>query len=168
MPPSDLGPPLKEAEIAILEQWVREGATYDLHWSLRPVRRPAIPNNVGPSPIDKFIDRRLGEAQLTPNPAADKSALVRRVTLALTGLPPTLAEVDAFVQSQDPRAYQQLVERLLSSPAYGETMGACLVRYRSVCRLSGLCPGSRADHLAVSRLGHRGVQPQQDLRSVHD
>ena len=123
MPPADLGPALDEAQIRLLETWIQQGAKFDRHWSLKPVRRPAIDTVMGSeheSPVDFFIDRRLAEHGITPNPRADRYAQIRRVSLALTGLPPTPAEVHSFVNDSAPEAYSRLVDRLLASPRYGE------------------------------------------------
>jgi mono/diheme cytochrome c family protein len=94
------------------------------HWAFQPIRRPAVPKVVNPhwvaNPIDAFIAAKLETKSLKPNPPATKSELIRRLTYNITGLPPTPAEVDAFVKNTSPRAYDELVERLLSSPRYGE------------------------------------------------
>ena len=120
MPPSDLGPPLKTNEIELLERWIRSGARYEKHWSLQPIVRPTPEMSKSATAIDHFIDRQLEVHELKANPVADRSTLVRRVSLAITGLPPSLQEVDAFVNDDSPLAYEQLVDRLLASPKYGE------------------------------------------------
>jgi hypothetical protein len=98
------------------------------HWSLRPPTRPAVPDVRAPqfpvrTPVDAFILARLGKEGLSPAPEADKLTLIRRLTFDLTGLPPTPAEVEAFVKDPSPGAYEKLVERLLASPHYGEKWG---------------------------------------------
>ncbi|HEX7376239.1 MAG TPA: DUF1553 domain-containing protein [Pirellulales bacterium] len=124
MPPAASGRKLSSREIEILTQWIREGAHYAGHWSyVKPVRPalPAVSDAAWPrGAIDRFILARLEREGLQPSPAADRYALIRRLSLDLTGLPPTLAEVDAFASDQDPLAYEQLVDRLLDRPAYGE------------------------------------------------
>lgn len=123
MPPADVGPPLNEAEILLLEQWVRQGAKYDQHWSLKPIQRPAPTASrsmSSVSPIDHFIDQALRERNLQPNALADRSTLIRRTTLALTGMPPSPADVQRFVESSDPYAFERLVDQLLASPRFGE------------------------------------------------
>lgn len=120
MPPADIGPPLKPTEIKLLQTWIQQGAKYEQHWSLQPIRRPTIPTSDASQPIDAFIAKRLKEQRLTPNERADRSTLIRRVTLALTGLPPTIDEVRDFCSNDDPAAYEQLIERLIASPRYGE------------------------------------------------
>jgi len=120
MPPAELGPPLKDSELALLEKWVQQGAKYEKHWSLKPIVRPSLDTTKANSPIDSFVDRQLQSRGLAANPIANRATLIRRVTLSITGLPPTPEQVDAFVENSDPNAYEQLVEQLLSSPAYGE------------------------------------------------
>jgi mono/diheme cytochrome c family protein len=126
MPPADAGKRLKPAEIATLRKWIDQGAKWKGHWSYLPVERPALPAVRDPSwpktPIDYFILRRLEEESLSPSPAADKTTLLRRLTFDLTGLPPAPAEVAAFVADESPSAYEKVVDRLLSSPRYGERM----------------------------------------------
>lgn len=92
------------------------------HWAFQPVADPPVPVVLGivQTPVDAFVLQRLQEAGLSPSPEADRRTLIRRVTYALTGLPPTPEAVDAFVNSTDPQAYEKLVEDLLSSPAHGE------------------------------------------------
>lgn len=126
MPPPKSHRTLNPAEIDILRRWVEQGAPFAKHWSLVPPVRPALPEVKDKSwprnPIDSFILARLEQEGLTPSPEADKTALIRRVTLDLTGLPPTLAEVDGFLKDPSPDAYEKVVDRLLASPRYGERM----------------------------------------------
>ncbi len=124
MPPAKAGKPLTPEEIATLRRWVEHGAPYPPHWAyVKPVR-PPLPTarDAGwcANPIDYFVLARLEKEGLHPSAPADRYALVRRVTLDLTGLPPTLAEADRFVHDSSPDAYDRLVDRLLASPAYGE------------------------------------------------
>jgi len=91
------------------------------HWAFKPATRPAVPHvNGAANPIDAFIHERLTREKLTPAPQADRRTLIRRLTFDLAGLPPTPAEVDAFVADARPDAYSKLVDRLLASPRYGE------------------------------------------------
>ncbi len=127
MPPADSHKKISEAQKATLKRWIDEGAPYKPHWSFIPPALPTVPklSNAGSpiaNPIDAFILARLGEAKLTLQPEADKETLIRRVTFDLTGLPPTIAEVDAFLKDSSPLAYEHVVERLLNSPSYGEHM----------------------------------------------
>jgi mono/diheme cytochrome c family protein len=126
MPPPKSGKKLTPREIEILTQWVKEGGNYAAHWSyVKPVR-PAVPS-LDPkgsawvrNPLDSFIYYRLQQEGLTPQPEADRHALIRRVSLDLTGLPPTVGEAEAFVNDKSPDAYEKLVDRLLAKPAFGE------------------------------------------------
>ncbi len=126
MPPESEKKPLSDAQKDILKRWVEQGAEFQQHWSFRTVQRPPLPSvkdKTWPkTPIDHFILARLEAEGLKPAPETDRTRLIRRVTLDLTGLPPTIAEVDAFVNDFDPRAYEKLVDRLLQSPHYGERM----------------------------------------------
>lgn len=132
------GPPLKAEQIELIRRWIDEGAVWpesaaggpakiEKHWAFVAPSRPALPvvkNKAwARTPIDRFILARIEQQGLTPSPAASKETLIRRLSLDLTGLPPTLAEIDDFVNDQSPSAYEQLVERLLASPHYGERWG---------------------------------------------
>lgn len=124
MPPADSAKKLTAAEIELLKEWIRQGAGFARHWSyVKPVRPalPAVQQADWPrNAIDRFILARLEREGLQPAPEADPHALIRRVTLDLTGLPPTLEEVEAFIHDPRPDAYERLVERLLADPGYGE------------------------------------------------
>jgi hypothetical protein len=126
MPPPDSGRELAAEQIDLLRRWIEEGAVWEQHWSFTPVRRPAIPATRlaagAQNPIDHFLRARLEAEGLTPAPEAERTALLRRVTLDLTGLPPTLEEIDRFLADRAPDAYERLVDRLLASPRYGERM----------------------------------------------
>jgi len=125
------------AQVAIIKRWIDEGArgpageemssgarAASTHWSFQPVKRPPLPmvkDQAWPrNAIDHFVLARLEKEGIAPSPEADQVTLIRRLTLDLTGLPPTVAEVDAFHQDTSPRAYETLVDRLLDSPHYGE------------------------------------------------
>jgi hypothetical protein len=123
MPPPFAHKELTETQKNTIRRWVEQGAKYETHWSYVPVSRPAVPEVKGTAaqnPIDAFIQARLAQDGLKPSPEADRRTLVRRVTLDLTGLAPTPAEVTAFVADNSPEAYQKLVDRLLATPAYAE------------------------------------------------
>ncbi len=126
MPPSKTGKKLSPAQIEKLKQWIDEGAGYQAHWSFVPPVRPEVPAVAaarGPGQeIDRFIRARLEREGLTPSPEATRETLIRRVTLDLTGLPPTLEEIDAFLADTAPGAWERVVDRLLASPRYGERM----------------------------------------------
>jgi hypothetical protein len=124
MPPPESGKTLSAEQIELIKKWIDQGGKWTLHWSfLSPQRAeaPAVKHeaNVG-GPIDRFVLARLEQQGLNPSPLADKTTLLRRVTLDLTGMPPTLAEIDAFLADNDPNAYEKVVNRLLESPRYGE------------------------------------------------
>ncbi len=125
MPPAGFPKSLNESEQARIIEWIRTGANYQPHWALIPPRRPALPGGVPEneaSAIDRFLVRRLASEGWSFSRRASKPTLIRRLTLDLTGLPPTPREVTAFVEDDDPLAYVRLVERLLASPAFGERM----------------------------------------------
>jgi hypothetical protein len=126
MPPPDSGHALNDKQKALLARWIDEGAKWDSHWSFTaPVRtEPPAPKQAGwvRNPIDQFIAARLDREGLRPSPEADKVTLLRRLTYDLTGLPPTPAEIDAFVADRSPDAYDKRVDALLASPHYGERM----------------------------------------------
>jgi hypothetical protein len=127
MPPAYAGKEkLKPSEIELVRRWISQGAPWQPFWSLIPPQRPAAPpvhQAAWPrNPIDAFILNRLEREGLHPSPEADPATLIRRVTLDLTGLPPTPAEVTAFLSDSSPAAYEKVVDRLLASPRYGERM----------------------------------------------
>ena len=124
MPPADAHLALTEAEKSLLTQWVVEGAAYRGHWSWEPIGMPVVPTTTtsARTPIDGFVRTRLAVEGLAPAPPAPAEVLIRRLSLNLTGLPPTPAEIDAFVADESPDSYARAVERLLASPAYGERM----------------------------------------------
>jgi hypothetical protein len=126
MPPPKSKLVLSKDEIELIKRWVRQGAEWKKHWSFIPVADvpvPAVKNKKWPrNEIDRFVLAKLEAKRLKPAPAANKERLLRRVTFDLTGLPPTLEEIDAFLANQSSDAYDKVVDRLLSSPAYGERM----------------------------------------------
>jgi hypothetical protein len=136
MPPPSSEHKLTEKQIETIKRWIDEGAKWDEHWAFIPPRRPEIPKVTNASwvrnPIDSFILARLEKEGLKPQPEADKTTLLRRVYLDLTGLPPTPADVDAFLADKSADAYEKVVDRLLASPHYGERMAMAwldLARY---------------------------------------
>jgi hypothetical protein len=152
MPPK--GERLTATEVKLLQDWVQGGAAWPASratakgaakylpgtigaaergwWAYQPVKRVEPPAGTAAHPVDRFVDARRRQAGLTPAPAADRATLIRRATFDVTGLPPTPAEIEAFVADPDPLAYEKLVDRLLASPAYGERQARAwldLVRY---------------------------------------
>ena len=126
MPPMESGHELTTGQIELLQRWVAQGAPYEGHWAFIAPQRPPLPNveddAVNLTPIDRFVRARLAEEGLSPSTLADRRESIRRVTFDLTGLPPTPADVEAFLSDESPAAYEQVVDRLLESPRYGEHM----------------------------------------------
>jgi hypothetical protein len=117
---------LTAKEKAVLIKWIEDGATYKPHWAFVKPEKPEVPENDqegwAKNPIDAFILSKLEQEKLKPSKQADKSLLLRRLSLDLTGLPPTILEIDAFLHDKSPNAYEKQVDRLLASPHYGEKM----------------------------------------------
>ena len=122
--------------------------------------------NWAANPIDRFILARLETEGLTPSPEADRVTLLRRLSLDLIGLPPTIAEVDAFLADKSPNAYEKQVDRLLASPALRRALGPHLARRGALRRLRRLREGQAAAGLVLSRLGHQRAQSRPALRPV--
>jgi uncharacterized protein DUF1553/uncharacterized protein DUF1549/cytochrome c len=127
MPPPKTGKKPTSEQIELIRRWIAEGAKWSDHWSYVPPKLPAVPvvNDGGWSrnEIDRFVRARLAQEKLTPAAEADKIALLRRLSLDVIGLPPTIAEVDAFLADSSAGAYARQVDRLLASPHYGERWG---------------------------------------------
>ena len=127
MPPRGSGKSLTAAQIDLLIRWIDQGAAWQGHWAFQAPTRPSPPLTRRPgwqeNPIDAFVLGRLQSLELTPSPEASRETLIRRVTLDLTGLPPTLEEIDRFLADSRPAAYQRLVDRLLGSTRFGEHAG---------------------------------------------
>jgi hypothetical protein len=126
MPPADSNKSLSATEIDLLKRWVQSGATWKEHWAYIAPERPAVPEikdkGWPKNEIDRFVLSRLEKEGLKPSPEADKSALIRRASLDLTGLPPTIEEIDAYLADNSPDAYEKVVDRLLDTQQYGERM----------------------------------------------
>jgi hypothetical protein len=136
MPAPRSGKSLSRRQIALIQKWIEQGAQWKGHWAYISPVRPDLPliDETGffQNSIDRFILAKLREAELSPSPPADRVTLLRRLSFDLIGLPPTPAEVDAFRRDNRGEAYEQLVDRLLASPHYGERMAMFwldLVRY---------------------------------------
>ena len=125
-PPDSHKKPLSPGEKQLIRQWIEAGAEYENFWAFVPPRKPAKPPVNGQrwsnQAVDLFVLRKLEEEGLKPRPQADRRTLIRRLTLDLTGLPPTRAEIAAFLADEDERACERLVDRLLARPQYGEHM----------------------------------------------
>ncbi len=124
MPPAKFARPLSAKQIETLTAWVAQGGKWEKHWALIAPVRPEVPTtkHATANPIDAFAFARLEKEGLAPSPEADRATLIRRMTFDLTGLPPTPAEVDAFLADAQPLAAPRLADRLLASPRYGERM----------------------------------------------
>lgn len=130
MPPVWSNKKLSDEQKALLKRWVEQGAEYERHWAYIPPERAKAP--AGPAGIDHLVNAKLDENGLKPVAEADRRTLPRRLSFDLTGLPPSADEARAFANDQDPAAYEQLVDRLLASPRFGERMAVYwldLVRY---------------------------------------
>ena len=145
MPQTSLGEakPMKDADIAVLREWIKEGAVYRPHWAFEKPARPPLPGVAQSdgwvkNPIDGFILARLNKEGLHPSPEGDKETLIRRVTLDLTGLLPTPAEVHAFVKDSSPQAYEHLVDGLLARPGFGEARARYWLDYARYADTYGL------------------------------
>ena len=126
MPPSDSHLTLSAAEKDLLKRWIAEGAVWDGHWAFQPILRPPLPavKDVGwpKNEIDRFVLSRLDAKRTKPAAGAARSTWLRRVTQDITGLPPTIAEIDAYLADTSPDADRKVVDRLLKSPDYAERM----------------------------------------------
>lgn len=155
MPPPESNLTLTENEKQLLIRWIKEGAEYKPHWAFIPPEQPSLPNIKEDSwpktPIDKFVLKKLENEGLTPNELADKETLLRRLSLDLIGLPPTIEEIDAFLADESADAYEKVVERLLASPHYGERMA---LEWLDVARY--------ADSHGYSTDGYRMMWPWRD------
>ena len=180
---------LPDAEIAVLEKWVRMGAPDprtdpaparparpDLdagrsHWSFQPIAEPPVPrvkNEAWPrSDVDRFILAKLESEGLSPVADADKPTLLRRVFFDLVGVPPTPAEIESFLADDAPDAFAKVVDALLARPEFGRALGPSLARRGALCRLQRF---GRELHLlrrlAFSQLRDRRVQRRQAVRPV--
>ena len=155
MPPVEAKRQLTANDKEMLQRWIRQGASWEGHWAFTAPQRSGIPRVKNRkqvlNPIDAFILQRLEQQRMSFEPAADDETLIRRLTLDLTGLPPTIAEVDAYLTDNRPDAYDRLVKRLLQSPHYGEHMA----RYWLDAARYGDTHGLHLDNI-------RGIWPYRD------
>ena len=163
MPPPSTKVPLTAAEKDILQRWVKAGGEYKAHWAFVPptaVAPPQVNDTSWPrTPLDRFVLSRLEKEKLRPAPPADPYTLIRRVSYDLTGLPPTPEEADAFAANPTDAAYEALVDRLLSSPLYGERWGR---RWLDLARY--------ADTNGYEKDRNRSIWPWRDwvIRALND
>lgn len=121
MPPAESNRHLNDAQKAILKKWVDEGARWDDHWAFIPAKAPRVPMGAGPA-IDRLVKAKFRTAGLKMNPPASKERILRRVSLDLTGAPPTPDELDVFLSDKSRNAFEKAVDRLLASPRFGERL----------------------------------------------
>ena len=125
MPPPKTKKTLNTHQLALIKKWIQQGAKYEGHWAFTSPQTPTLPKNInkwGYNPIDNFTLKQLEANGLNPSPEAAKEILIRRATFDLTGLPPTLQEVDAFLSDKNPKAYEKVIDRLLASKSFAERM----------------------------------------------
>lgn len=126
MPPPESNLTLAPAEINVIRRWIEQGASYKPHWAFSPTAKPSTPKiknkNWPINPIDHFVLAKIEQQGMAPTTEASKEMLLRRVYLDITGLPPSLKEIDTFLKDNSPDAYEKVVDRLLQSPEYGERM----------------------------------------------
>jgi hypothetical protein len=153
MPPPESNKSLSEAEKDLLEKWIEEGGSFENHWSLTPPNSATISPTEGSflHPIDFFVRQKLKEKKLSPSPPADPVTLIRRVSLDLTGLPPSRQDVQDFQQNPSDEQYERIVDRLLASPAYGERLA-----------LPWLDAARYADTHGYQKDNHRTMWPWRD------
>ena len=124
MPPPDSNRHLSEAQKSKLKRWISEGGNYETHWAFIPPQQPTVPkfkeDTWSSNPIDKFVLAILNSNNLSPSKPANRETLIKRLSIDLLGLPPSLDEIDAFVSDPSPQAYENLVDRMLANPHYGE------------------------------------------------
>ncbi|MBT6484106.1 MAG: DUF1553 domain-containing protein [Planctomycetaceae bacterium] len=128
MPPADSKLSLTPSEIELLRRWIKQGARYDKHWAFEPIQADVLPKvkrvDWPKNEIDRFILARIEAERLAPSPLASREKLIRRLSFDLTGLPPTLEEIDAFLADKSPDAYAKLVDRMFAKKEFGERMTA--------------------------------------------
>ncbi len=122
MPPHDSNRSLSKEQIELIKRWINEGGRWAQHWAYAPIKREKVDSAKHESAIDFFVERKLKQNGLDFSPEAEPETLIRRVSLDLTGLPPTPEQVDQYINDQSVDAYEKMVDRFLDSPAYGERM----------------------------------------------
>ena len=163
MPPPESNLSLDTMEIALIGKWIQQGAEWKKHWAFIPPQEetPPTPQNSSWSqnPIDAYILKRLEREGLTPNEEASKERLIRRLSFDLRGIPPSLEEIDAFLQDKGPEAYESLVDAYLASPEFGERMA---IDWMDVARY--------ADSHGLHADGWRNMWPWRDwvIRAFND
>jgi cytochrome c553 len=162
MPPPETNKSLSPKEIRSLRKWIEEGAQFEPHWAFVPATRKNEPRN-----IDYFIIRRLQDSNLKLSSPASKETLIRRVSLDLTGIPASLEEVSAFVDDSSPDAYEKLIDRLLTSPRYGEHMAAFWMEAFALRGYRWLSKRPLPLPMGLARLAHSRPESKSSLRQIH-
>ncbi|MCW1886338.1 PSD1 and planctomycete cytochrome C domain-containing protein [Luteolibacter flavescens] len=159
MPPASAKMEMSDKERDVLRQWIAQGAEYKEHWAFVAPVKAALPEGDAVHPIDQFIRKHLAEEKMKASPEAGKYQLIRRVSLDLTGLPPSPEETRAFIEDTSPDAYDKLVDRLLASPAYGERWAR---RWMDLARY--------ADTNGYEKDRERSIWPWRDwvIRAIND
>ena len=153
MPPKGAGEPLSSGQVELIRRWIDQGASYDRHWAFEPPVRsaaPAVRDTAWPrNEMDSFVLARLDAEGLSPSPEASRAVLIRRVYLDLIGLPPSIEQVEAFVNDTESGAYERVVNEVFNSPHYGERWARVwldLARYAD-------SKGYEADRLRIGSSG---------------
>ena len=169
MPPPEAHKELTPLQIGILTRWIEQGAAFKPHWAFISPSRPDIPEmeeGWARNEIDAFVLATLKQKGLSPSVEADRRTLIRRLSFDLTGLPPTSEEITTFLEDTSVNAYENLVDRFLASPRFGERMALHWLERSPVCRHQRLLDRWRAAHVDMARLGDSGLQWQYAVRPV--
>jgi hypothetical protein len=164
---------VKPEQVALLKQWIEQGAKWAGHWAFEPVKAVPVPGIEQPkgkieNPIDAFVQAKLEKEGVAPSPEAEKAALIRRVSLDLTGLPPSVSDVDSFVADSTSTAFEKVVDRLLESPHFGERLAVPWLDLARYGDTSGYHNDSLRDMWLWREWVIKAFQCQHAFRSVHD
>ena len=172
MPPPSHGEPLTQSEKEKLARWIEGGAKFSRHWSYVAPQRPAVPapaNDIWSSnEIDRFVLDQMQKRKLKPNARADRYALIRRLSLDLTGLPPSIQEADQFVADTSKDAYEKLVDRLMAKNSYGERWASVWLDLARYADSAGYAEDRKRTIWAYRDYGHSILESKQTVRSIHD
>ena len=162
----DSGKSITREQKEILRKWIAQGAEYQGHWAFITPDRPEVPVHPGAGhPVDAFLTTRLKTEGLSMKKEADKETLLRRASLDLTGLPPTLEEMDAFAKDKSPNAYEKALDRLLASPHFGERMALEWLDLVAMRTTTGSTTG--AGTCSSGGMADRSLQPELAFRPIH-
>jgi hypothetical protein len=167
MPPADSGYTLTAAQVEQIRKWIEQGGVWNEHWAYKtPVQAPppqVAHANWSHNAIDNFVLAKLEKEGLQPSAEADRATLLRRVTFDLTGLPPTIADVDSFLADRSADAYEKRVDKLLASPAYGEKMAMQWLDLARYADTHGLSHRQSTRYVAVAGLVDLCIQSESPL-----